>query len=134
MASPWGLEHSGGATRCHRRAQVNAVPCRPLFRVGVPIGTGQTLSAVSAMVVLTAVMGLVATILATLEQRRQEIAILRALGARPGTIAGLLVERGAELSAQDEVGDQPLLGRVDHLLDEVEVRAIERDGRALSTL
>ena len=56
----------------------------------------RALAGVSAMVVLTAIVGLVATILATLEQRRREIAILRSLGARPRTIAGLLVaEAGA---------------------------------------
>ena len=56
------------------------------------IGTAErALAGVSAMVVLTAIVGLVATILATLEQRRREIAVLRSLGARPLTIAGLLV-------------------------------------------
>ena len=51
----------------------------------------RALSAIAFMVVLTAIIGLVATILATLEQRRREIAILRSLGARPLTISGLLV-------------------------------------------
>lgn len=56
------------------------------------LGTAeQALSLVSLMVVLTAIVGLVATILATLEGRRREVAILRTLGAPPGTIAGLLV-------------------------------------------
>ena len=56
------------------------------------IGTAeQALSAIAFMVVLTAIVGLVATVLATLEQRRREIAVLRSLGARPGIIAGLLV-------------------------------------------
>ena len=56
------------------------------------IGTAEkALGVVALMVVLTAIVGLVATILATLEQRRREIAILRSLGARPLTIAGLLV-------------------------------------------
>ena len=43
------------------------------------------------MVVLTAIVGLIATILATLEQRRREMAILRSLGAKPLVISGLLV-------------------------------------------
>ena len=56
------------------------------------IGTAEkALGAVALMVVLTAIVGLVATILATLEQRRREIAVLRSLGARPVTVAGLLV-------------------------------------------
>ena len=56
------------------------------------IGTAErALAAVAIMVVLTAIVGLVATILATLEQRRREIAILRSLGARPLHVAGLLI-------------------------------------------
>ena len=51
----------------------------------------RALAAVSAMVVLTAVVGLVATILATLEQRRREMAVLRSLGARPRVIGALLM-------------------------------------------
>ena len=65
------------------------------------IGTAErALAAVSAMVVFTAIVGLVATFLATLEQRRREIAILRTLGARPRTIGGLLIaESGLIASA-----------------------------------
>ncbi len=80
---------------------INEYPEEPLLAVlpGVAlqelwsvVGTAErALAAVSAMVVLTAVVGLVATLLATLEQRRREIAVLRALGARPGIVAGLLV-------------------------------------------
>ena len=56
------------------------------------IGTAErALTGISIMVVLTAIVGLVATILATLEQRRREMVILRSLGARPATVAGLLV-------------------------------------------
>ena len=56
------------------------------------IGTAErALAGIAIMVVLTAIVGLVATILATLEQRRREIAILRSLGARPLAVAGLLV-------------------------------------------
>ena len=56
------------------------------------IGTAErALAAVAFMVVVTAIVGLVATILATLEQRRREIAILRSLGARPLVVSALLV-------------------------------------------
>ncbi|MCO4318894.1 ABC transporter permease [Phyllobacterium sp. 21LDTY02-6] len=56
------------------------------------IGTAETaLLGVSAMVVVTSMLGLSAMILSTLNERRREIAILRSLGARPGTVAGLLV-------------------------------------------
>jgi putative ABC transport system permease protein len=56
------------------------------------VATAETaLLGVSAMVVVTSMLGLSAMILSTLNERRREIAILRSLGARPGTVAGLLV-------------------------------------------
>ena len=88
---------------------INAYPEEPLLAVlpGLAlqelwsvIGTAErALAIVSGMVVLTAVVGLVATIVATLEQRRREIAVLRSLGARPGTIAGLLVAESGLVAA-----------------------------------
>ena len=61
------------------------------------VGTAETaLAAVSAMVVATALLGMVTTILTTLNERRREMAILRSVGARPATILGLLAtEAGA---------------------------------------
>ena len=48
------------------------------------VGTAETaLSAVSAMVVATALLGMVTMILTTLNERRREMAILRSVGARP---------------------------------------------------
>jgi putative ABC transport system permease protein len=56
------------------------------------VATAETaLLGVSAMVVVTSMLGLSAMILSTLNERRREIAILRSLGAKPGTVAGLLV-------------------------------------------
>ncbi|MEX0622635.1 ABC transporter permease [Saccharospirillum sp.] len=49
------------------------------------------LIAVSFMVVVTGLLGMVTVILAGLNERRREMAILRALGARPGHILGLLM-------------------------------------------
>lgn len=49
------------------------------------------LIAVSAMVVVTGMLGMVTVILAGLNERRREMAILRALGARPPHILGLLM-------------------------------------------
>lgn len=49
------------------------------------------LVAVSLMVVVTGTLGMVTVILSGLNERRREIAILRALGARPVHILGLLV-------------------------------------------
>ncbi|WP_120500035.1 FtsX-like permease family protein [Roseovarius sp. EL26] len=46
---------------------------------------------VSAMVVVTALIGMMATIFSSLNERRREMAIFRAMGARPTTILGLLV-------------------------------------------
>lgn len=48
------------------------------------------LAAVSAMVVATALLGMVTMILTTLNERRREMAILRSVGARPSTVLGLL--------------------------------------------
>ncbi len=56
------------------------------------------LSAISAMVVFTALLGMSTTILTTLNERRREMAILRSVGARPSTILGLLVTEGAVLT------------------------------------
>ena len=56
------------------------------------VGVAETaLMAVSAMVVVTALIGMMATIFSSLNERRREMAIFRAMGARPVTICGLLV-------------------------------------------
>lgn len=49
------------------------------------------LLAVSAMVVATALIGMMATIFSSLNERRREMAIFRAMGARPSNILGMLV-------------------------------------------
>jgi putative ABC transport system permease protein len=62
------------------------------------VGTAETaLAAVSAMVVATALLGMVTMILTTLNERRREMAILRSVGARPATILGLLTAEAALL-------------------------------------
>ena len=56
------------------------------------VGVAETaLLGVSAMVVVTALIGMMATIFSSLNERRREMAIFRAMGARPSTIMGLLV-------------------------------------------
>lgn len=56
------------------------------------VGIAETaLLTVSAMVVVTALIGMMATIFSSLNERRREMAIFRAMGARPATILGLLV-------------------------------------------
>ncbi|MEM1346759.1 MAG: ABC transporter permease, partial [Pseudomonadota bacterium] len=80
---------------------INDYPEEPLLAVlpGVAlqelwslVGVAETaLAGVSALVIATALLGMAATILAGLGERRREMAILRALGARPRTVVGLLV-------------------------------------------
>lgn len=57
------------------------------------------LVAVSAMVVVTALAGMMATLFSGLSARRREMAILRAMGASPRVIFGLLVFEAALISA-----------------------------------
>ncbi len=64
------------------------------------VGTAETaLGAVSAMVVVTALLGMVTMILTTLNERRREMAILRSVGARPRTVLGLLVAEAGLITA-----------------------------------
>ena len=88
---------------------INEYPEEPLLAVlpGVAlqelwaiVGVAETaLVGVSAMVVATALIGLAAMIFAGLDARRREMAILRAVGARPATIFALLVLEAALISA-----------------------------------
>jgi putative ABC transport system permease protein len=56
------------------------------------VGIAETaLLAVSGMVVVTALIGMMATIFSSLNERRREMAIFRAMGARPAIILSLLV-------------------------------------------
>lgn len=80
---------------------LNEYPTEPLLAVlpGVAlqelwsiVGIAETaLIAVSGMVVATALLGMAAMIFSGLNERRREMAILRAVGARPLTIMGLLM-------------------------------------------
>ncbi len=53
---------------------------------------------VSAMVVLAGVLGLLATLLVSLNERRREMSVLRSVGARPGHIFALLLSEAAMLA------------------------------------
>lgn len=80
---------------------INAYPAEPLLAIlpGVAlqelwqiVGVAETaLMAVSFMVITTALLGMVAMIFASLNERRREMAILRAMGAPPWAIVGLLM-------------------------------------------
>ncbi|WP_299921141.1 ABC transporter permease [uncultured Pelagimonas sp.] len=80
---------------------INEYPQEPLLAVlpGVAlqelwsiVGLAETaLLAVSGMVVVTALIGMMATIFSSLNERRREMAIYRAMGARPARIIAMLV-------------------------------------------
>ena len=76
----------------YRAEPLSAIlPGATLQELWALVGTAETaLAAVSAMVVATALLGMVTMILTTLNERRREMAILRSVGARPATILGLL--------------------------------------------
>ena len=88
---------------------INEYPEEPLLAIlpGVAlqelwaiVGIAETaLLAVSAMVVVTALIGMMATIFSSLNERRREMAIFRAMGATPTTILGLLVLEAIVMAA-----------------------------------
>ncbi|MDX2155373.1 MAG: ABC transporter permease [Hyphomicrobiaceae bacterium] len=74
-----------------REALTAILPGAALQELWGLVGVAETaLSAVSWMVVATALLGLATMILTTLNERRREMAILRSVGARPATVIGLL--------------------------------------------
>ncbi|KIN62669.1 Peptide ABC transporter, permease component [Sulfitobacter noctilucicola] len=88
---------------------INEYPAEPLLAIlpGVAlqelwqiVGIAETaLVAVSTMVVVTALIGMMATIFSSLNERRREMAIFRAMGARPRVILSLLVLEAALMAA-----------------------------------
>jgi putative ABC transport system permease protein len=75
------------------------IPGAALQELWSLVSTAETaLSVISAMVVATALLGMVTSILTTLNERRREMAILRSVGARPATILGLLTVEAAFLT------------------------------------
>ncbi len=85
----------------YRSEPLSAIlPGATLYELWALIGTAEkALFIVSLMVVVTAILGMVTMILATLNERRREIAILRSVGAGPRTVIGLLLSEAAILSA-----------------------------------
>ena len=84
----------------YRQEPLSAIiPGAALQELWSLVGSAETaLSVVSAMVVATALLGMVTTILTTLNERRREMAILRSVGARPTTILGLLATEAGLLT------------------------------------
>ena len=88
---------------------INEYPEEPLLAIlpGVAlqelwqiVGIAETaLVAVSGMVVITALIGMMATIFSSLNERRREMAIFRAMGARVRVILSLLVLEAALMAA-----------------------------------
>lgn len=88
---------------------INEYPEEPLLAIlpGVAlqelwqiVGVAEiALIGVSAMVVVTALIGMMATIFSSLNERRREMAIFRAMGARPRVILGLLVLEAVLMAA-----------------------------------
>ncbi|SFQ69885.1 putative ABC transport system permease protein [Roseivivax halotolerans] len=88
---------------------INTYPEEPLLAIlpGVAlqelwqiVGIAErALIGVSVMVVVTALLGMMAMIFSSLDERRREMAIWRAMGARPVTILGLLVLEAALMAA-----------------------------------
>jgi len=88
---------------------INDYPEEPLLAIlpGVAlqelwqiVGIAETaLIGVSAMVVVTALIGMMATIFSSLNERRREMAIFRAMGARPRVILTLLVLEAVVMGA-----------------------------------
>lgn len=101
-----GLESRSAVFRVQRR--INAYTAEPLTAIlpGVTlqqlwdlVGVAErALLAVSALVVAVGLAGLVAVVVAGLGERRRELAILRALGARPRDVFALLAIESALLA------------------------------------
>lgn len=101
-----GLDTPVAALRLQR--QVNTYREEPLQAVIPGIALAQlwsvigvaerTLTAVAAFVVLTGLVSILTAILTSLNERRREMAILRALGARPHHVFTLLVAESALLA------------------------------------
>ncbi len=97
-----GLKSRADVFRLQRH--INAYRGEPLMAVlpGVALdelwqtlaSVENSLLAISALVVLVGLAGLTATLLAGLNERRRELAILRSLGAGPGDIFLMLVAEG----------------------------------------
>lgn len=88
---------------------INEYPEEPLLAVLPGVALGElwqivgvaeiALLGVSVMVVVTALLGMMAMIFASLGERRREMAIWRAMGARPAMVCGLLVLEAVLMSA-----------------------------------
>tara|TARA_Y100000588_G_scaffold129008_1_gene141306 strand:- start:284 stop:1543 length:1260 start_codon:yes stop_codon:yes gene_type:complete len=83
-----------------REPLLAALPGVALQELWDLMGTAETaLAAISLFVVAAGLLGMLTMLLSGLNERRREIAILRAVGARPGHIFGLLVLEAGLITA-----------------------------------
>ncbi|KLJ00766.1 ABC transporter permease [Luteimonas sp. FCS-9] len=112
-----GLERRAASFQLQRA--INDDPGEPLLAIlpGVALqqlwrlvgGFERVLAVVSMAVLAVGLIGMTTALTATLEERRREMAILRALGARPAQIAGLLVLESTVLTVVGAVAGAVLL-------------------------
>lgn len=75
------------------------IPGVALSQLWSVVGIAETaLTAIAGFVVFTGLLGMLTTIMTSLNERRREMAILRSLGARPWHIFALLLSEGALLA------------------------------------
>ncbi|BCB41157.1 peptide ABC transporter permease [Vibrio alginolyticus] len=89
--------------------QINAYPKEPLSAImpgvalhelwGMMSVAEQALMAVSGFVVIAGLLGMLSSLLTSLQERRREMAILRAMGARPRHVFSLLISEASLLTA-----------------------------------
>lgn len=99
--------------------ELNQYPHEPLLAImpGVALqelwqlmGTAESaLRMISAVVVAVGLLGMLTVILSSLNQRRREMALLRAVGARPWHIAGLLMAEASGLALAGALAGLALL-------------------------
>jgi putative ABC transport system permease protein len=94
-----GLKSRGGALFLQRKVNewrdeplTAILPGATLLEVWeIVAGAEKTLIAISALVVVMGLAGMLIALLTSLNERRREMAVLRAVGARPGHVFGLLL-------------------------------------------
>ncbi|EGQ9056420.1 FtsX-like permease family protein [Vibrio parahaemolyticus] len=89
--------------------QINNYPKEPLSAImpgvalhelwGMMSAAEQALMAVSGFVVIAGLLGMLSSLLTSLQERRREMAILRAMGARPRHVFSLLISEASLLTA-----------------------------------
>ncbi|EGR2692580.1 ABC transporter permease [Vibrio parahaemolyticus] len=112
--------------------QINNYPKEPLSAImpgvalhelwGMMSVAEQALMAVSGFVVIAGLLGMLSSLLTSLQERRREMAILRAMGARPRHVFSLLISEASLLTAAGIVtgvlGLYAILALLQHLIQQ----------------